>query len=112
MYSSLANAVALIHVGFILVYFGGAVVVLCGRLGRTWPLPFFQRLYLATAFLTCLSHVVLGRCVLTTWENCLRRLENIPTEYVGTFVDNYAPFIPGPIADWAFLLATLAAFAG
>src|SRR5688572_14594343 len=78
----------------------------------TWPLPLWQRAYLGLAALSSMSGIVHGRCILTTWEQQLREVDQPGSAYEGTFVAHYLPVVPTEVADGLFVLLALAALIG
>jgi hypothetical protein len=108
----LANLVAVLHAGWILLNLAGTLTVVLGRFATQWPLPMWQRLYLLSAVGSSLSAVLHGDCLLTTIENHLRRWSHPANVYDGSFLSHYVPVIPSEVADRVFLILSVAALVG
>lgn len=108
----LANLVAIIHAGLILLSFAGALAVLRGRFASARPLPRWQIIYLWAAVGGSLSTVIHGDCVLTTLEKRLRQWSPPAVAYDGSFVSHYLPIVPTWVADRVFLVLAAAAVVG
>lgn len=108
----LANAVAVGHVGVIILSVVGAAAVVSGRFATRWPLPLWQVVYLVAAVWTSLSVLLHNDCALTTLEKSLREWDHPGGAYTGSFVGHYAPGLPRWVDGNGFVALHLAAIGG
>lgn len=96
MYLSLARLVIVFHAVAVCVLMFGGVMLVAGRFSR---LRLAWRLIIITTFTGYVtSQLFLQDCILTRVEKHLRSLGRAGTEYRGSFLDNYFPYLPR-IAD-------------
>ena len=106
MYLWLANLLALVHGLVVALVVAGAVAFLLGasRRYRRWHTAYWVLLALIVAF-----DVLLGECVLTTWENALRERARPGSGYRDAFIPHYLPFLPPFVLRWGGTIVVIAA---
>ena len=107
----LADGIAGVHAGLLLLYFAGAVCVLRGGFLRS-PLKRWQRLYLLLVACNCLAVLLTDRCPLTQLENSVRAAGSPRRCYAGSFIGYYFPGIPESVDLAGTLVLLLAGCAG
>ena len=110
LYLWLANLLAVVHGLVVVLVVAGAVAFLLGasRRYRHWQAAYWVVLVLVIAF-----DVLLGECVLTTWENALRERARPGSGYRDAFIPHYLPFLPRFVLRWGgTIVVVLAILAG
>ncbi|MCL4799342.1 MAG: DUF2784 family protein [Burkholderiales bacterium] len=102
----LADAILVVHFGFVLFVAGGFVLILAGA-ARGWSWirnPLFRYLHLAAIGFVALESVVGMACPLTVWEDALRQATPAHPSFIGRWFGRllYYDFPP-----WVFTAAYL-----
>lgn len=98
----LADGVALLHGGLLLLECAGAAAVLCGAF-RSDRLVRWQWAYLGLVGARSLCWLILQDCPLTLLERSLRELGTSGVPFADSFVEHYLPWLP-PRVDLALTL--------
>jgi hypothetical protein len=99
----LADAILVLHFGFVLFVVGGFALVLAGAaLGWAWIRnPVFRYAHLAAIAFVALESLAGIACPLTIWEDALRRAGPDSPSFVGRWVSRLLYY---DFPEWAFTI--------